>query len=322
MRPSIQVLAGARSVTAKELANRTKARRKNSRQSWRKPASRLARVRRRPIVNVARFLERRSEAAQHWRWSLKLRRQRRPLRPAAGSASLADGGLRRENWPPIGVMIHGSAAGADQHFKGAIVIEPNLDRVWAALMTGAQPGRTPFTVLQLATSGLDGAPRVRGVILRSVDAERYEPRVSLIGYDPDAGFQIRLEGKASIDTEGPEKAAAWAACRSHTRALLRRPLPSGTPIAAPTEAAPADDGDGEGRFALVVVSVIRIDWLDVSGRLCHGNLILVPGNPEAGVRSQAAVAARHVRKASVRRARSVWRDVRWRWTLKVLWTAA
>jgi len=56
--------------------------------------------------------------------------------------------------------------------------------------------------------------------------------------------------------------------------------------------------------------------------LCHGNLILVPGNPEAGVRSQAAVAARHVRKASVRRARSVWRDVRWRWTLKVLWTAA
>ena len=57
-------------------------------------------------------------------------------------------------------------------------------------------------------------------------------------------------------------------------------------------------------------------------RLCHGNLILAAGNPEAGVRSQAAVAARHVRKASVRRARSVWRDVRWRWTLKVLWTAA
>ena len=195
------MLAGARSVSAKELANRTKARRSNSRQSWRKPACRLARVRRRPIGNVARFLERRSEAAQLWRWSLKLRRQRRPLRPAAGSASLADGGLRRENWPPIGVMIRGSAAGVDQHFKGAIVIEPNLDRVWAALMAGAQPGRTPFTVLQLATSGLDGAPKVRSVILRSVDAEqgavsfftdlrsakveeiRHEPRVSLIGYD-------------------------------------------------------------------------------------------------------------------------------------------
>ena len=169
------MLAGARSVSAKELANRTKARRRNSRQSWRKPACRLARVRRRPIVNVARFLERRSEAAQLWRWSLKLRRQLRPLRPAAGSALSADGGLRREHWTPIGVIIRGSAADADQHFKGAIVIEPNVDRVWAALMTGTQPGRTPFTVLQLATSGLNGGPRVRGLILRTVDTEHKAP---------------------------------------------------------------------------------------------------------------------------------------------------
>ena len=149
-------------------------------------------------------------------------------------------------------------------------------------MTGAQPGRTPFTVLQLATLGLDGAPKVRGVILRSADAEqgavsfftdlrsakieemRHQPRVSLIGYDPGAGFQIRLEGNATIDTEGPERAAAWTACKSHhTRALFQHPLPSGTAIAAPTQAAPARDGDGERHFAVVVVSVIRIDWLDV-----------------------------------------------------------
>jgi hypothetical protein len=37
---------------------------------------------------------------------------------------------------------------------------------------------------------------------------------------------------------------------------------------------------------------------------------------------QADVATRHVRKASARKIRSVWRDVRWRWTLNVLWTAA
>ena len=43
---------------------------------------------------------------------------------------------------------------------------------------------------------------------------------------------------------------------------------------------------------------------------------------ESPVRTQAVVAARHVRMASVRRMRSVRRDVRWRWTLKVLWTAA
>ncbi len=167
------------------------------------------------------------------------------------------------------------------------MIEPNLERVWAALRAGAQPGRTPFTVLQLAAAGLDGAPKVRSVIIRSADAERgavsfftdlrsakvqemrHEPRVSLIGYDAEAGFQVRLEGRATIDAEGPEKALAWAACRSHTRALFRHPLPSGTPIAAPAEDASGDDGDsdGEGHFALVVVSVIRIDWLDISGAL-------------------------------------------------------
>ena len=151
-------------------------------------------------------------------------------------------------------------------------------------MAGAQPGRTPFTVVQLATSGLDDAPKVHSVILRSADAERgavsfftdlrsakikemrRQPRVSLIGYDADAGFQIRLEGKATID-KGREKAAAWAACRSHTRALFQHTLPSGTPIAAPAEAAPADDGEGERHFAVVVVSIIRIDWLDISGPL-------------------------------------------------------
>ncbi len=143
---------------------------------------------------------------------------------------MAYGALRRENRTPDDLIVRWSAAAADQHFKVLIVIEPNLDRVWAALMAGAQPGRTPFTVLQLATSGLDDTPKVRSVILRSADAERgavsfftnlrsakikemrRQPRVSLIGYDADAGFQIRLEGKATIDKEGREKAAAWAAC--------------------------------------------------------------------------------------------------------------
>src|SRR5208282_2362514 len=125
-------------------------------------------------------------------------------------------------------------------------------------------------------------PKVRSVILRSADAERaavsfftdlrsakiyemrHDPRVSLIGYDADAGFQIRLEGKATIDAEGAEKAAAWAACRSHTRALFQHPLPSGTPINTPAEAAPADNANGERHFAVIVVSVIRIGWLDIS----------------------------------------------------------
>jgi hypothetical protein len=43
------------------------------------------------------------------------------------------------------------------------------------------------------------------------------------------------------------------------------------------------------------------------------------GRPAA---PQAALAARHVRNASSRKTRSVRRDMRWRWTLNVFWTAA
>jgi hypothetical protein len=49
---------------------------------------------------------------------------------------------------------------------------------------------------------------------------------------------------------------------------------------------------------------------------------LLPRRLENPIRTQAAVAARHIRKASSRTTRSMRRDVRWRWTSNVLWTAA
>jgi alkylation response protein AidB-like acyl-CoA dehydrogenase len=69
--------------------------------------------------------------------------------------------------------------------------------------------------------------------------------------------------------------------------------------------------------------------LIVSGLLNDGTpqqalsreLNLVARRLESPVRTQAAVAARHVWMASSRKTRSVRRDVRWRWTLKVFWTA-
>ena len=48
-------------------------------------------------------------------------------------------------------------------------------------------------------------------------------------------------------------------------------------------------------------------------------LELASGSQHDPVRVHAAVAARHVRKASSRRTRSVRREVRWRWTLKIPW---
>jgi hypothetical protein len=54
-------------------------------------------------------------------------------------------------------------------------------------------------------------------------------------------------------------------------------------------------------------------------RRCHANQIWPARRLEVPTQVQAAVAARHVRKASSRKTRSVRRDVRWRWTLKIPW---
>ena len=81
--------------------------------------------------------------------------------------------------------------------------------LWQSL-GAATRSRSPFTMMQLATIGMDGAPKVRTIVIRQVDethstlsfvtdvrspkiAEiRLDPRVSLVGYDPQAGIQIRL----------------------------------------------------------------------------------------------------------------------------------
>ena len=55
---------------------------------------------------------------------------------------------------------------------------------------------------------------------------------------------------------------------------------------------------------------------------CHTNQIWPARRWEVPTQVQAAVAARHVWKASSRKTWSVRRDVRWRWTLKAFWTTA
>jgi hypothetical protein len=61
--------------------------------------------------------------------------------------------------------------------------------------------------------------------------------------------------------------------------------------------------------------------LGVQGAL-SGEPEFATRSPGVTARAHAAVAARHVRNALSLRTRSVLRDVRWRWTLNVLWTAA
>ncbi|MGY6242116.1 pyridoxamine 5'-phosphate oxidase family protein [Burkholderia ambifaria] len=162
------------------------------------------------------------------------------------------------------------------------------DRLWSCLESGVGTQRSPFTMMQAATLGLDGAPKVRTIVLRQVsradrllafhtDARsekvaelRRDPRIAVVANDLDALVQIRAEGVASICDDEAQRRAIWQSSRPHTLLLYRAPLRPSTPIESPEEAhvtpspgdAPTDDGYRN--FCLVHVTVTRIDWLELA----------------------------------------------------------
>jgi pyridoxamine 5'-phosphate oxidase len=165
-----------------------------------------------------------------------------------------------------------------------------LDDVWRHLYAGANAGRerSPYTIMQLATIGRDGFPKLRTVVLREAGRERSALRfhtdvrsekaremacngqVALLSSDVQAGIQIRMEGLARLVEEEDERLRVWNSSRPGTLILYRAPLTPGSPIGAPHDAKPRSQPEqahphaGFEHFALVEVTVSKIDFLDVS----------------------------------------------------------
>lgn len=168
-------------------------------------------------------------------------------------------------------------------------LHETLDRAWACMIAGAAPGKSRFSMAQVASIGLDGAPRARTVVIRDVDAEAREvtfhtdrrspkvkelqadPRVAIIGYDMEAGLQVRIEGVARLHIGDSEAMTAWASSRDQSRIAYRLDHAPGTPLQDPKEgeaSATARDPDdqkiGFHHFCRVTVKVTKIDWLDLT----------------------------------------------------------
>lgn len=157
--------------------------------------------------------------------------------------------------------------------------------LWQCLGEGAGPGLSPFTMWQLATVDADGAPQVRTVVLRGVDAgarqvvfhtdarsekitelER-EPRVALVASDLSNFRQIRLSGRAQIHRGDEATRSAWSAARPHTLILYQTPYAPGTPVPTPEAAhaaAGVDPAEGYRNFAVVKVTLTCMEYLDIS----------------------------------------------------------
>lgn len=160
-----------------------------------------------------------------------------------------------------------------------------IESVWDELNKAAT-SRSPFNFLQLATSGLDGAPQLRTIVLRRCNAEkgtlsfvtdirspkvteiRHEPRVALVGFDPQRSLQLRLSGKALLVEDAQERHDIWESLRDRTLLLFAAPFAPGTPIDATATAIEAarqrEPVDAFRQFTLVTVTLSRLEWLDLS----------------------------------------------------------
>lgn len=159
-----------------------------------------------------------------------------------------------------------------------------LAKIWDQLGAAAT-SRSPFNFLQLATAGLDGAPQLRTIVLRRCDATngtlsfvtdmrspkirelRNDPRVALVGFDPAASVQLRLSGVAAISDDEAKRLEMWQSLRERTLILFDAPHAPGTALdvnGQPLKAGEPLDEEPYARFALVTVTLNRLEWLDLS----------------------------------------------------------
>lgn len=164
-----------------------------------------------------------------------------------------------------------------------------LRRLADATTDVAAPWRTPM----LATLSEAGTPTLRTVVLRAVDPARRQlrintdrrsakagqiarnPAVELCFWDPAAREQLRVAGRATVDSAGPGADTAWSALSPASSAIYRAGPPPGTPTSGPTplDHTPYDPAGGSrDAFALVTLFWQSWDWVwlgqDAHRRAC------------------------------------------------------
>lgn len=123
---------------------------------------------------------------------------------------------------------------------------------------GVENARSPLRKPAFSTLTAEGAPTLRTVFLRSMDAgsrrltaftdarshkvaelER-DPRAALLFYDPLSDIQVRLAGRAAICRTGERADSAWESAAPSSRRAYLVMAPPGSPSAAPVSGLPED----------------------------------------------------------------------------------
>lgn len=166
---------------------------------------------------------------------------------------------------------------------------------------GVVSSRHAFHLLTASTIGLDGSPSARIVVIRHLDSPRRrlcfqtdvrsakitelraDPRIALVGYDPESRVQLRLRARATIHVGDPLARDTWATMTTGQRAVYNTPfassaeLPTGVELPEPTPPDETDTTPFE-NFAVIECEYHEIDvlWLRLEGHL-RGRLTWADG---------------------------------------------
>jgi pyridoxamine 5'-phosphate oxidase len=155
------------------------------------------------------------------------------------------------------------------------------EAAFGLLTRGVGEPSHPLHIISLATLAADGAPRLRGVVLRAfLPSERlllihadqrsakigeigHDPRCAILGYDPHARLQLRLEGTAGVHHQDAAARAAWEQASPGSRQIYRITPDSGRMVADEAAIDPYGLAEAEAfqNFALIRFTVRLADIL-------------------------------------------------------------
>ena len=162
------------------------------------------------------------------------------------------------------------------------------ERVWHRLGEAAEQPGHPLRLLTFGTVA-DDTPQLRTVVLREADpsARRLafhsdsrsekvshiatNPHVAWLGWDPETGEQVRLQGDATVHRDDDVADAMWAAESPRSLDVYVRSGTPGASLDAPDDLLPetvkddpvtrADVEEGRPHFAVLRTVINEIEWL-------------------------------------------------------------
>lgn len=166
-------------------------------------------------------------------------------------------------------------------------------RIWTELQRATVDRHHEWRTPVLATTGLDGLPQARTVVLRGADARALQltfftdsrspkvaelqvaPSAALVFWSQRLSWQLRVRVGTRVHTAGALVDAAWSrVSQSAAASDYLSPHPPGSPLHPPTA-----DTAGTHHLAVVTARIEQLDWLELA-REGHRRARLTPDTIE------------------------------------------